>query len=70
MTKQLTKAMLTELAQTDKAMTYANKKQDTKLYEEYLNIHFGIISDWNSYNVPSQKQFINLINWCAEHRLY
>lgn len=62
--------MLTELAQTDKAMSYAYKNHNQNLYEELFNIRLNIIADWKARKVQSQKQFINLINWCAEHNTY
>lgn len=62
--------MLIELAKTDRAMSWAYKKNRYDLYEDIFNIRLGVISDFKDYKVPTYKQFINQINWCAKHNLY
>lgn len=62
--------MLIELAKTDRAMSWAYKKNRYDLYEDIFNIRLNIIADWKDRRVPTYKQFINQINWCAKHNLY
>lgn len=62
--------MLIELSKTDKVMAYAVKHNRSDIFDEYMNIRFGVISDFKDYKVPTDRQFINLINWCAKHNLY
>lgn len=68
--KTLTSLMLIELAKTDRAMSWAYKHNRYDLYEDIFNIRLGVISDFKDYKVPTDRQFINQINWCAKHNLY
>lgn len=62
--------MLIELAKTDRAMSWAVKNNRPDVYGDVFNIRLNIISEWKDRRVPTDKQFINQINWCAKHNLY
>lgn len=58
--KTLTSLMLIALAETDRAMSWAIKHKRQDVYDDYLNIRWGILHDWIHYKPLTDLEYSQL----------
>lgn len=63
MNKTLTSLMQIAFAETDRAMSWAIKHKRQDIYDEQLNIRWGILHDWIHYKPLSDEEYSQLIIW-------
>lgn len=61
--KTLASLILIGLAETDRAMSRAIKHKRQDVYDEQLNIRWGILSDWIHYKPLSNEEYSQLTIW-------